>query len=307
MATDTSPDTIEFTLPPLPSMEPGVRPVSAPARVDLAAVSHQGRVRSNNEDSYLAVRTARSMQTLLTNLPAGLIPAQYEEVGYGMLVADGVGGMAAGEVAGRLAVTTLVNLFLDTPDWIMRVGDREGEEILRRITERYRQVDAVLREEAAKDPELSGMGTTMTLAFSLGTDLFLGHVGDSRAYFRRGEVLHQLTRDHTYAQELVNNGILFPDEMRTHRFRHVLTRALGGKTPPADADVQRLRLDDGDQVLLCTDGLTDMVEDTAIAEVLRGAGTAAEACHTLVDLALDNGGKDNVTVVLARYRFAPVP
>jgi protein phosphatase len=153
------------------------------------------------------------------------------------------------------------------------------------------------------DPGLRGMGTTMTLALSLGPSLLIGHVGDSRAYLFRPGVLLQLTRDHTVVQALVEAGRLTPAEAATHPFRHVLTRSLGSGPDRVEADFQRAWLADGDQLLLCTDGLTDMVDNAAIAAVLGGAATAEEACQALVALALKNGGKDNVTVALARYRF----
>src|SRR5262249_3777304 len=153
---------------------------------------------------------------------------------------------------------------------------------------------------------LTGMGTTMTVACSLGIDLFVTHVGDSRVYLCRQGHLHQLTRDHTLAQSLADRGVIPHEEVATHRLRHVLTRALGGKGE-VEADVQRARLEDKDQLLLCTDGLTNMVDDAAIEAVLREAPTAGGACEALVERALKNGGKDNVTVVLARYSFAQGP
>jgi protein phosphatase len=106
---------------------------------------------------------------------------------------------------------------------------------------------------------------------------------------------------------LADLGIIRPEEVRRHRFRNVLTRALGDSGAPVTADVQRVRLQGGDQLLLCTDGLTNMVEDAAIAATLRQAGTAQQACQALVELALQRGGKDNVTVIVAAYRFAPGP
>jgi protein phosphatase len=298
MAVDPNEVTAEYPLPPAAPL---------PVRVDLGALSHPGNVRPNNEDFYLVARSSRALQTLLTNLPEGVVPERAEEVGYGMVVADGMGGMAAGEVASRLAISTLLTRILNTPDWIMRTGERENQRLLQRIARRYREVDAALHAEAQANPRLWGMGTTMTLAFSLGTDLFLGHVGDSRAYFCRGAEFYQLTRDHTLAQGLADAGAIRPEEVATHRLRHVLTRSLGGGEGWVEADVQRLRLGDGDQILLCTDGLTDMVDDAAIAGVLRRAGTAAEACQALVEQALKQGGKDNVTAVVARYRLAQAP
>jgi protein phosphatase len=297
-------DTAEHTLPTPSPEPPAARSASAQARVDVGALSHPGKVRDKNEDFYLVGRSSRVFQALLTNLPAGQIPERHEEARYGMLVADGMGGMSAGEVASRLAVTTLVNLVLNTPDSIMRVSDATGQRLLQRIVRRYRKVDEVLRTKAREDPKLWGMGTTMTLACSLGADLFLGHVGDSRVYFCRAGELHQLTRDHTYAQALVEMGALRPEEVATSRLRHVLTNALGGTGEHAKVDVQQAQLSDGDKVLLCTDGLTNMVDDATIGAVLRQGGTSQEACQALVDLALEKGGRDNVTVVLARYSFA---
>jgi protein phosphatase len=303
MSTKAELETTELILAIAEGKVPLPRPVSAQIQVDLGALSHQGNVRPNNEDFYLVVRADRALEALLTNLPPGGVPRQFQEVAYGLLVADGMGGAAGGEVASQLAITTLVNLVLTQPDWIMRIDEREGQRVLQRIARRYRQVHAALRAEAQTDPKLAGMGTTMTLACSMGPELFLGHVGDSRAYFCHGENFHQLTRDHTYAQALADLGIIRPAEIVTHRFRHVLTKALGGSWGQIEADVQRVPLGDGDQVMLCTDGLTDMVDDAAIAAILRGAGTAQEACQALVELALKNGGKDNVTVAVARYRF----
>ena len=274
-------------------------------QVDLAARSHTGNVRPNNEDHYLVVRFGRTLQTLLTNLPEGQVPNQFEEMGYGMVVADGMGGSAAGEIASQMAISTLVALALDTPDWILGESTPETERVLQRMAQRYQRVDAVLNEQAVLDPSRSGMGTTMTLACSLGFQLILAHLGDSRVYLLREGALHQITRDHTLAQAMVDVGMLPRDAAATHRLRHALTRVLGGGKGQAEPEVHRLRLADQDQVLLCTDGLTDMVANVTIGTVLQEAATADQACQTLVELALKQGGKDNVTVVLARYRFAP--
>jgi protein phosphatase len=116
-----------------------------------------------------------------------------------------------------------------------------------------------------------------------------------------------LTHDHTLVQELVDRGVVRPEHAATHPFRHVLTRALGGGGEELGAEVQRVSLADADQLLLCSDGLTDMVDPVAIDSILRSAASSNDACQTLVELALQNGGKDNVTVVLARYRFSPEP
>jgi serine/threonine protein phosphatase PrpC len=301
MNTEPNPhDTAEYPSPPTVASGPADPPS---VTVEIAARSHTGLVRANNEDVYLVVRYGRFWQTLLTNLPSGIAPDREGVEDYAFLVADGVGGHAAGEVASRLAVGTLVRLALDTPDWILLPHDRDWERIEDRARERYRQIDAALRAESQANPELAGMGTTMTLVRNIGRDLIVVHVGDSRAYLASGEEFGQLTHDHTLAQELADKGGIAPGDVVKHVFRHVLTRALGGKLDWVGVDVRRVGLTDGDQVLLCSDGLTDMVDATTIAGVLRAAPTPDNACQTLIELALKNGGKDNVTVVLARYRI----
>src|SRR6516165_8140497 len=190
-------DTDEYRIWTTPTEVRSPGATSSAVQVDLAARSHAGRVRPNNEDHFLVVRLHRALQTMLTNLPEGLLPFRAEEVGYGLVVADGMGGMAAGEVASRSAIRTLINLALATPDWVMMKEGPEIARVMQRMAERYRRVDAALREEAQADPSLAGMGTTMTVARSVGDELVLSHVGDSRAYLLRGGQLHLLTRDHT--------------------------------------------------------------------------------------------------------------
>jgi serine/threonine protein phosphatase PrpC len=293
----------EYTGPPPIADVPPPPAISAKVRVDIAALSDPGKVRTNNEDHYVVVRFERALETLLTNLPPGQVPSRFAEIGYGMVVADGVGGASAGEVASQMAISTLINLVLHTPDWMMRVGDLEAKELMQRMTDRFEVVDAVLRDQAEIDPSRAGMGTTMTLALSVGHDLFLAYIGDSRAYLLRKGALHQLTRDHTLVQGLVELGIIGPEQAATHRLKHVLTRVLGPGKDRMGAEVQRVVLADEDQVLLCTDGLTDMVSPAAITAGLRDSQSSEAACRALVDKALENGGRDNVTVVVAKYRI----
>jgi protein phosphatase len=295
-------DTAELALPASPE-DRSPSSISSFVEVDLGGLSDAGKVRSNNEDHFLVARFDRSMQTLLTNLPPGHVPEHCGETAYALLVADGMGGEAAGEVASRTAVSILVDLVLRTPDWILRLDERLFEEVRPRMERRFQQVQEALTERAEDDPALSGMGTTMTLACSFGADLLLAHAGDSRAYLFRQDQLHRLTSDHTVAQSYADAGAIRPQDVATHPLRHVLTNVLGGRGRQVLLDYRELRLADGDQILLCTDGLTDLVSEAAIQEVLRSAGTAADVCRALVDLALESGGKDNVTVVLGRYHI----
>jgi protein phosphatase len=295
-------DTVE--IPGLPNRARLGRSVaSSSVRVDVQGLSHPGRVRPNNEDHFLVARFGRTMETLLTNLPPGEVPGQSSETVYGFAVADGIGGEAAGEVASRTALRTMIDLVLETPDWILCLDAQVIREVERRMERRFRQIHDTLNDLAHAEPKLFGMGTTMTVAISHGADLVVIHVGDSRAYLFRGGELMQLTRDQTLAQELADAGGIRPEEVATHPLRHRLTGAISTKLGEVRAELSSSTLADGDQLLLCTDGLTDMVPDAAVAEVLGRGDPAADACNALLDRALARGGKDNVTVVLARYRF----
>jgi PPM family protein phosphatase len=292
-------DTAEFPLPFKDDEPP--REFSSQVRIDVAALSDKGKVRERNEDHFFVARGGRHLATLLTNIPESDIPTRFEETGYLMIVADGMGGHAGGEIASRMAIATLINIVLHMPDWILRLDEEHAQKVMERAAEHYRKVHEALQEKARLDPELRGMGTTMTAAYSLGDDLFIAHVGDSRAYLFRDGKLQLLTHDQTQAQLMADIGMISQKEVARHRLRHVLTSALGGTEKAVRVDIQRLKLTAGDRLLLCTDGLTDMVEDEGISRVIASSESSNEVCRRLVDLALENGGKDNVTVVLARY------
>lgn len=270
--------------------------------VDLGAVSHQGLVRESNQDSYLVMKFGRSLESLMTNLDDGLIEQSSFMTGYGLLVADGMGGMAGGDVASRLAVSKLIELILDTSDWTLALRRQtDVMTVLERMTERFLQIDNILRKEADIDQTLQGMATTLTVAGALGSDLIIGHVGDSRAYLLHEDKLKQLTTDHTLAQALIDAGVANRDDPASRSMRHVLTAAVGSLGDHVVPQVQRIYLQGDDKLLLCSDGLTEMVEDSTIEQVLREAKSSQSACQDLLDLALAGGGTDNVTVVLAHF------
>jgi PPM family protein phosphatase len=294
-------ETAEFPSPLLNLESP--REASSKVHIDVAALSDVGKVRDRNEDHFYVARGGRHVTTLITNVPPAEIPSQFQETAYLLIVADGMGGHAGGEVASRLAIATLINIILHAPDWIMRLDDEHAEKLMNRAAARYRIVHETLQEKARLDPALKGMGTTMTAALSLGRDLFVAQVGDSRAYRFRDGTLQLLTRDQTQAQMLADEGLIRQQDVARHRLRHVLTSALGGSGSHMRTEIERTTLADGDRLLLCSDGLTDMVEDAEIAEVLGREARSEEACRLLVDRALAKGGKDNVTVVLARYEM----
>ena len=295
-------DTLE--LAPINLEHSTAAPTSTQVKVEIAGATHVGLVRKNNEDHYLALRAHRSLETLCTNLEENKLEQSFDEVGYGLLVADGMGGMAAGEVASRMALCKLVELIANAPDWVMRLNQRADETIvLQRITQRFRQVNEALKEESEQNNAMAGMGTTLTVALSFGAKLLIGHIGDSRAYVMRGDKLHQMTSDDTLDQALINAGLAEPDTDATKAVRHVLTAALGAATDRPDPQVISFKLSHNDRVLLCTDGLSEMVSSETIASVLSKTYSSQEACQKLIELALSAGGKDNVTVLLARYQF----
>lgn len=278
--------------------------VSSRVEVDLAALSHPGRVRKDNEDHFMAARFDRAMHTLASNIPERRIPGECMETCFAYLVADGVGGAVAGELASRTAVQALVDLVLDSPAWIMRFDGEQADRVLQRTAERFQKAREMLVAKAAEDPRLKGMATTMTFACSAGHDLLTAHVGDSRAYvFRRGGALERLTRDQTMAQSLADAGAIAQEDVERHPSRHILTSALATRGAFVQVELKHSRIEDGDRLLLCSDGLTEMVPEETIARVLAEGEPAEKTCKRLVDMALEAGGKDNVTVIVAGYRI----
>jgi PPM family protein phosphatase len=237
-------------------------------RLSSFAGTDVGRARSGNEDSYFCGRTV-------------------------LAVADGLGGHQGGEVASAAAVEPLAAL-----DGREFADPAEAAEAL---TAAIREANAAILDRAAGDPGLWGMGTTVTAAALAGErHLQLAHVGDSRAYLLRDGSLEQLTTDHTVVAELVRRGRLTPAQAAIHPERSILTRAVGlDPRVPVDTP-DPLELQDGDQVLLCSDGLTEPVDDDQIAQLLSAEPDGNTACQALIDAANAAGGPDNITVVLLR-------
>jgi protein phosphatase len=287
-------------LPPRPAATASLEVVPK-VRVEVAAATHQGRVRHNNEDHFLVARLAKALRVLATSLPDDEPTRFSDEEGYLMIVADGMGGAAAGERASALAISSVESFVLRALKWFMHVGREEGAltDELRKALER---ADRKVYREAQADPNLHGMGTTLTWAYSVGDDCYIVHAGDSRAYLFRDGELEQLTTDHTLAQLLVEGGELSPEDARKHPRRHVITNVIGGPSADAEAEIAKVKVRDGDVLLLCTDGLNEPVADGQIAAVLAGMQSPEAAVRRLIDLALQGGGPDNVTVVVARYR-----
>jgi protein phosphatase len=269
--------------------------------VAVGAVSHTGHVRPNNEDHYVVARTSRALNVLATSLSSGSVPESFEEAAYALAVADGLGRAVAGEVASSLALTRGLELAMRSTRWFLRADEQETENFVERVRGYFREIDRSLAEVARTRPGLSGMGTTLTFAYTVGFDAFVFHVGHSRAYVMRDGDLWQVTRDQTVAQALADAGDLPPEAVSSHHMRHVLTHAIGSDRSGAQAAIHQLRLQAGDRLLLCTDGLTDMVEAPAIAAVLARRDPPQPAAEALIERALACGGRDNITVIVADY------
>jgi protein phosphatase len=266
-------------------------------RLTFAAKTHVGLVRTNNEDQHLVVRLRKALDILDTTLAPDDRPQLADQEGYVFLVADGIGGRAGGERASAIVVKEATHYLLGAAKWFFRLDDPDEHVRLRLLREALDRIDRQIIEAGQDNPALAGMGTTLTAVSMVGMDLFIVHVGDSRAYLFHGGQLKQLTTDHTLTQELVDHGIITPDKAKTHHLHSVLTNALGGK-PGVDADIIKLRLAEGDRVLVCTDGLSELVADEKISELLAHHPEPEPACEALVCAALDAGGLDNVTVIV---------
>jgi protein phosphatase len=277
------------------------KPLSCCIQVELGVRSHPGR-RAINEDHYLLIRMERKQETIATSLPEGEIPARFEEFGYGIFVADGMGTGGSGEVASRLAIATLEHLVLHYAKWNVRIDPRVAEQVIARADRFYRSVDQRVSEVAQLRPPLAGMGTTLTAAYIADDVLFLAHVGHSRAYLFRHDRLTQLTRDQTIAQRILETGRSTPSETAAHDLRHILTDAIGGRAGVPDIQIEQYRLQDGDTLMVCSNGLSDIVDEQSSAAIVREKRPVDEQCQALMNLALERGAVDNVTVALAKYR-----
>ena len=284
-------------------------PLSSIVQVEFGAQSRKGRKRAVNEDHFAIIELGRHQATLATSLPPAVLANRFDEFGYGMAVADGVGDTGVGEAASRLALVTLFELVKHFGKWNLRVDDLVAREILARAERFYRHVDATVAYEGAVGP-IAGLQTTLTATFSAGCDLFFAHVGHSRAFLFRKRELMRLTRDHTVGskgQSRLRAAPLVDVSSAARDLKHILTETIGmgGLTGPT-IDLERIQIDDQDVILLCTNGLTDAVPEDVIAEVLASGAPPERLCVELADLA-ETSTEDDITVLLGRYHINPIP
>jgi PPM family protein phosphatase len=244
--------------------------------IELAGLSDVGCHRENNEDHYSYWEPADDEQFLSKGRLA--------------IIADGMGGYEGGQEASHLAVDTVQEFYANTPD-------SEPQALL---IHAFLAAHQRIQEQASERSALQGMGTTCTAVALVGRQLYYAHVGDSRLYLVRNGSISRLTHDHSYVGRLVEHGVISSEEAESHPQRHILTAALGaGAEITPDAPEQPLALDDGDVLVLCTDGLWGVVHDEEIRSAVNGH-PPREACRELVKTAKQRGGPDNITMQILR-------
>ena len=276
-------------------------PTMNSVRIQASALSHIGKVRQKNEDQFLIGELSSSMQI-------GQSSIELPQVCFGpsalnlLIVADGMGGHPAGEQAAALAVTSAQSFMMRALGHIGTSGFRNTEELLRAS---FQAADNAVMDASNGKALLQGMGTTMTIALVGGSEAHVAHAGDSRAYLFRERALMQLTRDHTLGQAIRERRLVrdLPSSAENNAMDHIVTNVIGGGTAGVSPDVIRVDLRADDSLLLCSDGLTNMVSDAVITHLLARAKGHQEATRLLVEAALERGGKDNVTVIVAQFEI----
>jgi PPM family protein phosphatase len=244
--------------------------------IEAASLTDVGHQRSNNEDSYLYWEPDSDDDFRIKGRLAA--------------VADGMGGYEGGQEASRLAVETVRSVYDNA------FGGNPQDTLIQAMEAAHQNIQRFAQEH----PQFHGMGTTCTALAIVGRQLFFAHVGDSRLYLIRPESIARLTRDHSYVGRLVETGIVRSEDAESHPQRHILTAALGsGRDVTPHTPEQPVPLEEGDILLLCTDGLWGVVGDADLARIVR-TNPPAEACKKLVSMALDRGGPDNITLLILR-------
>ena len=250
--------------------------VNLSSALEVATATHPGMVRSHNEDSIAAD----------------------SEIGLAVL-ADGMGGYNAGEVASGIAVE-LIRTELKKAIAERKARDVNGTNVESLLAEHAERANAAIYQAAQSQPQYSGMGTTLVVAMWHDNKMSVGHIGDSRLYRLRGETLEQITRDHSLLQEQIDSGMITREQARHSQNKNLVTRAVG-IDPQVEAEVHTYDVEQGDIYLLCSDGLSDMVSDEDIQLTLNSLSANLDlAARQLVQQANDNGGRDNVSVILVR-------
>jgi serine/threonine protein phosphatase PrpC len=267
--------------------------------IDVHGVTHPGKVRKDNQDHFVLCSLRKQLVLRLSSIPdATAIMGESERLGSLAMVADGVGGAAQGETASRMALQAVTQYVSRATRCYFGAAEDDDQALLNALQEGAGHCHAELLRLGEEDANFRGMATTLTLFLGVWPRGYLLQVGDSRCYMLRDGELSQITRDQTMAQAMVDAGAMQAEDVADSDLAHRLTSSIGGhETHP---NVTRVDLTWGNVLLLCSDGLTRHVTDERIGDVLRSMTSAKQACETLVQEALDDGGSDNITVVVGR-------
>jgi len=268
---------------------------TAPLRVQAFAGSHTGRVRAENEESFVVANLSEGVRIEANGV------LRFRSGRYGSLfaVADGMGGAAAGEMASRLCVRTVYREVQELIREIRQPSEGLLEEIL---IEAVASANSRIYDLARSNHEFAGMGTTLTMVLELGGRLLIGQIGDSRAYLLRQGQIRQLTRDQSLIGQRVSEGEITEEEGRRHPERNILLQAVGVR-PAVELALKSIALQGGDVLLLCSDGLHSQMSAQEIFDVAAESAGPEDACESLIVLANHRGGPDNITAVLVQFLF----
>lgn len=292
-----------FKTPPVSERRPDPRPNDND--LDLFGMTHPGIVRAENQDHFLLCTVHPQVVVHGTSLPVPEeLPLRGQRLATILLVADGVGGTAAGADASRLATETVTKYVTSSLRCYHTAGSANENEFLDALRAAAVEAHIAVRTDSATRLQGQSTATTLTLGFVVWPWLYVVQVGDSRCYYYSDGKLRQVSRDQTVAQDLVDQGLLNPARASASHLTHVLSSAIGAiEAKPVVTRVAVGRR--GSVVLVCSDGLTKHVSDAEIADYLHTMQSSEQVCRALVDLALERGGSDNITVVIGRARPAP--
>lgn len=271
------------------------------AQMDCFGLTDSGRKRPANQDHYLIADLNKSMRIHDTSLTLDNETRVYGgSQGKLLIVADGMGGEAEGERACTIAVDQVTTYVLNSLAWCFRL-EEDSEDFEDHLKDALQSCQKSIQEVVSEHPEMESMGTTMTMVYIVWPRAFVVHVGDSRCYLLRSSELNQITVDHTVSEMLAKSGQMSREEARHSPMGHALWNVIGGRSSDLSVDVYKLTLERDDVLLLCTDGLYDMVPHDQLRELLNSSASAEAICRKLVDTANENGGRDNITVIVSHF------
>ncbi len=285
----------------MPTSTPAIDPTRQPLddEIDVFGLTHVGKIRKVNQDHFMICSLRKHMRVHLTSLPhVDELPLEGERLAYMSMVADGVGSGYGGGEASRMAIERIIEYVSHSMQCYYTADAHKEEDFSNALEEAAMEVHASISKLAEADSERRGMATTLTLWIGVWPYAYILQVGDSRCYLFRDGKLTQITRDQTMAQELVDQGVLGKTDAGNTRWAHVLSSAIGGMQ---HAPVVT-RIDQGwhNVGLLCSDGLTKHVSDDQIRDRLDNMTSAKQVCEDLLRDALDDGGSDNISIIVGR-------